>query len=321
MKEIKITDIEGIKIGQAQDRTGGTGCTVFIAPNGAYTGVDVRGGGPASRETTLLEPRAAADKINAVVLSGGSAFGLDAAGGVMKYLEEKKIGFDVGITVVPLVCQSCIFDLGVGDCKARPDVDMGYKACEDAFSDSEPKQGSYGAGTGASVGKLFMMKRAMKSGIGFYAVDVNGLKVGAAAVINAFGDIYENGKRIAGLLNEEKTALSEISVKEGMYKNIAPVENRFTGNTSICCVITNAKFDKSQMNKIAAMASNGLVRAVSPVNTTADGDSVYAMSTGDFTADINAVGTLAADVLEKACINAVKNTEEMFGFKAFKNLL
>ena len=320
MKEIKITDIEGIKIGQAQDRTGGTGCTVFIAPNGAYTGVDVRGGGPASRETTLLDPRAAADKINAVVLSGGSAFGLDAAGGVMKYLEEKKIGFDVGITVVPLVCQSCIFDLAVGDLNARPDVDMGYKACEDAFSDSELKQGNYGAGTGASIGKLFLRERAMKSGIGFYAVDINGLKVGAAAVINAFGDIHENGKRIAGLLNEETTALSEFSVKEGMYKNIVPVENRFTGNTSICCVITNAKFDKSQMNKIAAMASNGLVRAVSPVNTTADGDSVYAMSTGNFSADINTVGTLAADTLEKACLNAVKNAESMFGFKGFKDL-
>ncbi len=320
MKEIKITDIEGIKIGQASDRTGGTGCTVFIAPNGAYTGVDVRGGGPASRETTLLEPRAAADKINAVVLSGGSAFGLDAAGGVMKYLEEKNIGFDVGITVVPLVCQSSIFDLGVADCKARPNVEMGYKACEDAFENNAPQQGNYGAGTGASIGKLYGMERAMKSGIGFYAAEINGLKMGAAAVLNALGDVYENGVRIAGMLNEDKTALSNISVKDGMYKNIAPVENRFTGNTTICCVITNAKFDKAQMNKIAAMASNGLVRAVSPVNTTADGDSVYAMSTGDFIADINTVGTLAADVLEKACINAAKNAESMFGLKSYKEL-
>ncbi|MBR6399868.1 MAG: P1 family peptidase [Firmicutes bacterium] len=318
MREISITDIEGIKIGQAQDMAGGTGCTVFIAPDGAAAGVDVRGGGPASRETTLLEPRAAADSINAVLLSGGSAFGLDAAGGVMRFLEERKIGFDVGVTVVPLVCQSCIFDLTVADKNCRPDADMAYKACEAAFSGEKLVQGCVGAGTGASVGKLYGMDRAMKSGIGFYAVELNGLKVGAAAVVNALGDVYENKERIAGLLNEDKTGLSD--TREEMYKNTVIAENLFTGNTTICCVVTNADFDKAQAGKVASMAQNGLVRAIDPVNTTADGDSVYAICTGKVRADINVTGTLAAQVLEKAVINAVKNAEPMYGLKAYKDL-
>ncbi len=314
MKEIKITDIENIKIGQAQDFDGGTGCTVFIAPKGASVGLDIRGGGPASRDTQLLDPRAMMETVNAVLLSGGSAFGLDAAGGVMKYLEERKIGFEVGVTTVPIVCQSSLFDLVVGDASCRPTAQMAYMACEAAFNGEELKQGCYGAGTGASVGKLYGMERAVKSGIGFYAVDLFGLKMGAAAAVNAFGDVYENGREIAGLLNEDGSGF--ISTREAMYRKTDPVENRFTGNTTICCVVTNAAFDKSKMNKIAAMAQNGIVRAITPVNTTADGDSVYAMSTGDFKADINVVGTLAADVLEKAVINAVKNAEPMFGLKA-----
>jgi len=322
LKEIKITDIEGIKIGNAQDAGGGTGCTVLIAPNGAPAGVDVRGGGPASRESQLLNPVMSMTKIHAVLLSGGSAFGLDAAGGVMRFLEEKDIGFDVGVTKVPLVCASCLFDLVVGDFRCRPDADMAYKACMDAFENNSPEQGCVGAGTGATVGKVNGAESALKSGLGIYAEEVNGLKVGAVAAVNAFGDIFENGKQISGAVNADKTAF--LSTEEEMYKTVVPVsvEDRFSAgtNTTICCVVTNARFNKAEMNKIAAMAQDGMSRAIRPVHTAMDGDTVYAMSTGSFAADLNVVGTLAARVLEKAIANAAKNAETMYGFTAAKDL-
>ena len=205
MKEIKITDIENIKIGNAQNIEAATGCTVIICERGANTSLDVRGGGPASRESELTKPLATTEVIHAVLLSGGSAFGLDASGGVMKYLEERNIGFDVGVTKVPLVCESCIFDLRVGDYKVRPDIEMGYNACIDA-QNNNPKMGNYGAGTGASVGKILGVDYAMKSGLGFYALEVDGVKVGAVVSVNAFGDIfdYDTGKKLAGLLGEDK---------------------------------------------------------------------------------------------------------------------
>lgn len=318
MKEIKITDINGIRIGNAQDEAGGTGCTVIIAENGAYGGVDIRGGGPASRETPILSPLAATDRVHAVLLSGGSAFGLDAAGGVMEFLEEKGIGFDVGITHVPIVCQSCIFDLVVGDKNCRPTKEMAKKACEDAWQNNDPQQGCAGAGMGATVGKVHGFAGWMKSGMGLYAAEVNGLQVGAVAVVNALGDVFENGKKIAGLTNDSQTAFLDSA--EEMYKNISPIKNRFTDNTTICCVVTNAVFDKSSMNKIAAMAHNGMVRAISPVNTGSDGDSVYAVSVGDFKADTDVVGTLAAQVLEKAIINAVKHAKSAYGITAAADL-
>lgn len=317
MKEISILDIEGVKIGNASDKKGLTGVTAIICPDGAPCGVDIHGGGPASRETQLLNPLAAAEKIHAVILSGGSAFGLDCAGGVMEYLEEKGIGFDTGITKVPLVCTSCIFDLVIGDYKCRPDKKMGYEAAENAFKGLF-KEGSEGAGTGATVGKLKGPGFMMKSGIGAYAAECGGLKMGAVVCVNALGDIYENGKIIAGLLNEEKSDFADSS-KE-LLKSISPKENLFTSNTTIGAVITNAEFDKTQMNKIAAMAHNAYAKAICPVNTTADGDSVYALSTGGYSADINAAGTLAAFVMEKAIIHAVKSAESINGVISFADL-
>lgn len=321
MKEIKITDIENIKIGNAQNIEAATGCTVIICERGANTSLDVRGGGPASRESELTKPFATTEIIHAVLLSGGSAFGLDASGGVMKYLEERNIGFDVGVTKVPLVCESCIFDLRIGDYKVRPDIEMGYNACIDA-QNNNPKMGNYGAGTGASVGKILGADYAMKSGLGFYALEVDGVKVGAVVSVNAFGDIfdYDTGEKLAGLLGEDKKKFR--SSEEELIKLTRDKEISFNlvENTTIGAIITNANFTKTQMGKIASMAHNGFARTIKPVHTTLDGDSIYAMSVGDIKASIDAVGSLAAIVMGRAINNAVKNAESSYGLKAYKDI-
>lgn len=320
MKEIAINEIENIRIGNAQNYDGGTGCTVIICENGAPTGLDVRGGGPASRESELLKPVASADKIYAVLLSGGSAFGLDAAGGVMKYLEERDIGYDVGVTKVPLVCQSCIFDLTVASKDVRPDGKMAYEACIDS-ENNQIVQGNIGAGTGASVGKILGMDYAMKSGLGCYAVQSGELKIGAIVSVNALGDIfdYDTNEKIAGLLSEDKNGFR--SSEEQLIKSSTGDENLFTANTTIGVIITNGKFNKTQMNKIASMGHNGYARTINPLHTTADGDSIYAMSVGEVEANIDAVGTLAAKVMGKAVNNAIKNTKSMYNLKAYNELL
>ena len=303
MKEIKITEIENIRIGSAENKEAGTGCTVIICERGAAAGLDVRGGGPASRESELLKPMAAADVIQAVLLSGGSAFGLDAAGGVMEYLEERGIGFDVGITKVPLVCESCLFDLMVGDFKTRPDKAMGYAACEGAEKNNY-QDGNFGAGTGASVGKLGDKSLCMKGGIGSYAVQIGDLKVGAIVAVNARGDIYDwkDGKKVAGLLNADR-------------KTFAATEN-----TTIGAVITNAAFPKSSLCKIAGMAHDGYARAIRPVHTSSDGDSIYALSVGDVKADQDMVGTLGAQVMAEAILRAVRSAESAYGLVGAKDL-
>ncbi len=305
LKEIPITDIENVYIGQTEDPVGMTGVTVIASKEGFAAGMDVRGGGPASREGELLKPLAAAHKIHAVVLGGGSAFGLAAAGGVMKYMEEHDIGYDVGITKVPLVVQSDIFDLGIGDYKARPDEAMGYEATRRAFEEPNYRDGSFGAGCGATVGKVLGMEYSMKSGIGSFAVEKDGLKIGAIVVVNAIGDVFDHktGKKIAGLLNEDKTGFR--SAYEVMGNTIRARDNKFTDNTTIGVVITNAKFDKSQLSKIAGMAHDGYARSISPVHTSADGDTIYAVSTGEITADQDLVGVIAAEVMSETIKKAV----------------
>ncbi len=322
MKEISILEIENIKIGNAEDREGATGCTVILAEKGATAGVDVRGGGPASRETQLLNPVAAAEVIHAVLLSGGSAFGLDAAGGVMKYLEQRDIGVDTGVAKVPLVCASCLFDLQLVTKDVRPDKEMGYRACVNADQGSGNYQdGNFGAGTGATVGKFKGPDHMMKTGIGSYASQVGDIQVGAVVAVNALGDIFDHatGLQIAGLLNEEKNGL--LSTEQEMYKQAGEIRDLFTGNTTIGAVITNAKFSKTQMNKIAAMAQNGYARSIRPVHTQADGDTLYALSVGDVTADINAVGTLAAQVTAEAIKKAVFSAESAYGLLSARDLL
>ena len=318
LKEINIMDIGGFKVGHAQDEIGMTGVTVILCDEAAPAGVDIRGGGPASRETPLLAPTADAKGIHALLLSGGSAFGLDAAGGVMRYLEERNIGFDTGVTKVPLVCQSSLFDLRIGDMKARPDQTMGYQACENA-STKPMEQGNVGAGTGCTVGKIKGAEHCMKSGIGAYAAQVGELKVGAIVAVNALGDIFDvdTGKQIAGLLDDENRLASS---EEALYNIVKRPTNLFTGNTTIGAILTNARMDKTAMNKIASMAHNGYARAIRPVHTMADGDSIYALSLGDVVSDINAVGTLSAYVMAKAIASGVRAAKGACGLLAARDL-
>lgn len=311
MKEIGIMEVGGFKVGHAQNEAAATGCTVILCDNMSPAGLDVRGGGPASRESQILSPVAAAENINAILLSGGSAFGLDAAGGVQKYLEERNIGFDAGVTKVPLVSQSCLFDLGVGSKDVRPDAAMAYAACENASYDA-PAEGNVGAGTGCSVGKYRGMNRAMKSGFGTCALQAGPLKVGALVAVNALGDIYDrNGKQIAGLLTPEKDGLS--NTLDELFRDVTLAGSLFTGNTTLGVIVTNAKFHKTQLTKIAGMTHNGYARAIRPVHTTADGDSIYALSLGELPGDVNVVGAMATRAMELAIVRAVRAAKPAYG--------
>ena len=301
MKEIGIMEVGGFRVGHAQNEEAMTGCTVVLLDEMSPAGLDVRGSGPASRESQILAPVAQADSINAVLLSGGSAFGLDAAGGVQRYLEERGIGFDVGVTKVPLVCQSCLFDLGIGRMDVRPDAAMAYRACE-AAGYEPPREGSVGAGTGCTVGKYRGMARSMKSGFGTFALQSGPLKVGAMVAVNALGDIYDNGVQIAGLRSADGKSL--VSTIEEMIEDVAAPENLFSGNTTLGIVVTNARLNKNQLTKVAGMTHNGFARAIRPVHTNADGDSIYALSTGSVEANLNVVGVMAAKAMERAIVRA-----------------
>lgn len=328
MKEISICEIENIHIGNSENKEAATGCTVIVCENGAPAGLDVRGGGPASRETELLKPLANADQIHAVLLSGGSAYGLDAAGGVMENLEKRGIGLPVGNMIVPLVCQSCLFDLTVGDGTVRPDKKMGYEACEHAWTgkNGNYQDGNFGAGTGASVGKICGSEFSMKAGIGSYAVQLGALKVGAIVAVNAIGDIYDwkTGKKIAGLLDTDKKTFrsSEKWIYESYEKASADTgkNDKFVTNTSLGVVLTNAKFNKAELCKIAGMTHNGYARSIRPVHTSMDGDSIYALSVGEVPADKDFVGTLAAEVMSEAILRAVKSADSAYGLPAAKDL-
>lgn len=318
MQEIGILEVGGFQVGQAQDLDAATGITVLLCDTCAPAGVDIRGGGPASRETPLLDPRAASAGIHALVLSGGSAFALDAAGGVMRYLEERDIGFDVGVTRVPLVCQSCVFDLAIGRKDVRPDAAMAYQACLNARRDTV-EEGCVGAGTGCTVGKCGGADFAMKSGLGTYAVRNGDLCVGAIVAVNAMGDIYDidTGKQLAGLRSEDGTGLR--SSEEFIYAMEAQKAAGYAANTTIGAIVTNAAFDKSKMGKIAAMAHNGFARTIRPVHTSNDGDSIYALSLGTVEANIDVVGTLASYVMGKAVGRAVRAAHGMCGFPAMRD--
>lgn len=304
VQEIAITDLEGLRIGNAQDEEAKTGVTVLVFDKGAKLGVDISGGGPASRETTLASPVTADNPINSVVLSGGSAFGLAASTGVVKYLEEHGIGYETGYAKVPLVAQSCIYDLNVGRSDIRPDAKMGYAACVDAEK-NQPKGGENGAGTGASVGKIYGMQRATKTGMGIYAVAVGELKMAAVVVLNALGDIFdpESGKQIAGLRAEDGNGFA--STCQELYK-ISQHTDLFNTNTTIGAIVTNAAFSKAELTKLASMTRCAYARCINPVGTMADGDSIYAASIGNVSADLNMAGTLAAEVMAKAIVRATQ---------------
>lgn len=311
IEEINIAEFDTVKIGHAQDNENMTGVTVLLFDKKAIAGIDISGGGPASRETPLLDPQKACDNIHAIVLSGGSAFGLEAGSGVAKYLEEHGIGFETGYAKVPLVCQSCIYDLSIGSASVRPDIKMGYDACENARVGNQVC-GIVGAGTGATVGKLTTMRRSMKSGLGIYACKVGNLKMAAIVVVNALGDIfdYDTKEKIAGMLNHDRTDFADIETE--MYRGIQvgfhsgeTEEKQYASNTTIGVIITNGKFSKADMNKIASMTRNAYARCINPVGTTADGDTIYAVSAGEIEAEINTAGILAARTMGEAIKRAI----------------
>ena len=319
MREITFSAIEDIKVGHAQNLEAATGCTVVLCEEGATAGVDVRGGAPGTRETDLLNPVNLVEKAHAIFLAGGSAFGLDAAAGIMRYLEEKQVGFDVQVTKVHIVCGAVLFDLAIGDHRVRPDKEMGYQACLNACS-TECGQGNIGAGAGATVGKIHGMQHAMKSGLGSHALQVDALKIGALVAVNCLGDVIDpnTGERLAGPLNEDMRTLGD--TEEIMVKSYTNPKDLFGSNTTIGVVAINAELTKSQVTKVASMAQDGYARTMRPAHSMIDGDTIFALATGKVRADVNVVGLLAARVVERAVTAAVKNTASLCGFKCYADL-
>ena len=315
-----ITDIPGIKIGHFTDKRRPTGCTVILTESGATAGVDVRGAAPGTRETDLLDPKNLVQQVHAIVLSGGSAFGLDTATGVVKYLEERGIGYDVGVAKVPIVPAAILFDLTVGDAKIRPDAAAGYEACKNA-SDKMPTEGNVGAGAGATVGKLFGNNRAMKGGIGTASIKLpNGFIVGAIVAVNAVGDIFENGKMIAGARTADGKKL--MGTMNAILRGDNPPPILGGTNTTIGVVATNARLDKAQCQKIAQMAHDGLARTINPSHTMFDGDTIFSLATGKIeqTANVTLLGALAAEAMAQAVIRAVKAAKSIPGFPSASEL-
>lgn len=325
-----LTDIRGLLVGHAHDLQALTGCTVVLCPPGATAGVDQRGGAPGTRETDLLHPMHMVTQVHAVLLTGGSAFGLDAAAGVMRYLEEQGAGFDVGVGVVPIVPAAVIFDLAVGRADLRPDAEMGYRACQQASNQSVPL-GNVGAGAGATVGKLLGLSQATKSGLGCATLEVGGgLLVSALMVVNVLGEVIDpdSGQILAGARraqtgdSDTKTSpfVSSLDLMRRQAELSAPAETSGLTNTAIGVVATNASLSKEQANKVAQMAHNGLARSVRPAHTMLDGDTIFALATGDQPADVNVIGAFAAEAVSRAVVNAVQSAESVAGLPAAKDL-
>jgi len=311
-----LTDIPGIEIGHADNEDALTGCTVILCRKGAVGGVDVRGGAPGTRETDLLNPLNLVEKVHAITLAGGSAFGLDATSGVMRYLDENHVGFETGAGRVPIVPAAILFDLALGSASVRPNAEMGYRAAASA-STGEMRQGNLGAGMGASVGKIFGMKSAMKSGLGMASMDIGGgILIAALAAVNAFGDVIDpqTGEILAGARSTNIRPLQLGS--PGYFADTLETMRSFAGrtvlgfatraNTVIGVVATNANLTKAETNKVAQMAQDGLARAVRPAHTMLDGDTIFALATGSKKADVSIVGAFAAEVFSQAVVNAVK---------------
>lgn len=376
---VDITDIKGFKLGNAENTDAATGCTVIIAEKGATAGVDVRGGGPATRETDLLRSENTIDKIHAVVISGGSAYGLEAGSGVMRELENMKIGHRVSNCIVPIVCQASLFDLNVGQPDVRPDRTMGVKAVHNAFCGGEFHHGNYGAGTGASVGKFYGMNRAMKTGLGTFACSDGEIEVGAITAVNAFADVYDgrnhviagllsaDGKRIDGTIRPLKNCVAaessynmknkmepffnkrkeeeefaepetteEVRVEPAPAETVKPAEPEETSavnkepedmgygitfNTTISCLITNAKLTKAQCNKLASILHDGYARAIKPVHSTMDGDTIFVMTTGEKDVNFDAFAALATDIVQYSVIDGAISAESAYGLSAAREFL
>jgi L-aminopeptidase/D-esterase-like protein len=302
-----ITDIAGLKVGHFTDARRPTGCTVVLCEHGATCGVDVRGAAPGTRETDLLDPRNVIEQVHAVLLCGGSAFGLAAADGVMRWLDERGHGVPVGPARVPIVPAAVLFDLWVGDARIRPDAAAGYAACE-AATTSSPAQGSVGAGTGATVGKLFGIEHAMKGGIGTASIKVGAITVAALVAVNAIGDVVDpgTGRVIAGSRGADGRTPrdSMASIRRGDL----PERLQAGMATTIGIVATDARLTKAQANKLASTAHDGLARSINPVHTQTDGDTLFALATGGsgLSGNLTVLGALAADVTARAVLNAVR---------------
>ena len=312
-----LTAIAGIEVGHFTDSRRPTGCTVILARGGAVAGVDVRGASPGTRVTDLLSPVNAIDTVHAVVLAGGSAFGLDAASGVMRWLDERGIGLAIGSFTVPIVPAAILFDLWVGDARIRPDADAGYAACE-AASGGTVAEGNVGAGAGASVGKLFGIERAMKGGVGTASIEVGGITVAALVAVNAIGDVVDpaTGRIVAGARSADGSRLADTmaSLKRGeLPARLLPVQAGAA--TTIAVVATDAVLTKAEATKVAQMAHDGLARSINPIHTSGDGDVVFALATGAARrpAPVTLVGALAADVLAEAVLRAVRAATSIGG--------
>jgi L-aminopeptidase/D-esterase-like protein len=323
-----ITDVPGIRVGHASDLEGLTGCTVVLCEKGAVGGVDQRGGAPGTRETDLLRPMHLVQEVHAVLLAGGSAFGLAAADGVMRYLEERGVGFDARVARVPIVPAAILFDLDLGDPQARPDAAMGYAACQ-AASDGPVAEGNVGAGTGATLGKVLGMGRAMKSGLGSAAVPLgDGLVVGALVAVNPLGDVVDpqSGTILAGARKPDAEELADtLAVMKTMLGMMtarfdSPDGPGAGSNTVIGVVATNARLTKEEANKVAQMAQDGVARAVRPAHTMFDGDTLFALSTRGERADVNVIGAYAAEIVAAAAVRAAKATEGAGGLPAWRDL-
>ena len=374
LKRIDITEIEGFRLGNAEDKRRGTGCTVIISEEGATAGVDVRGSAPATRETDLLKSENSIQKINAVLISGGSAYGLEAGSGVANELERKNIGYKIGEICVPIICQASLFDLWVGRDDIRPDKLMGMKCVENAYL-GKFSHGNYGAGTGASVGKLFGIERAMKTGLGTYACQIDELQIGAVTAVNALADVYDvNGKIVAGMLDddgwtimgsitvlkenvlpdkndEEKldddaeslnhhTDTEDVNLSEGSEETKEAKEESLDKedereeinesifdkidlpfNTTISCLITNAKLTKAECNKLASILHDGFARAIKPVHTSMDGDTIFVMTTGAVDVNFDAFAALSTDIVQYSIIDSALSAEDAYNLKSASHFI
>ena len=318
-----LTAVQGITVGQQTLKERPTGCTVVIAEKGATAGVDVRGSAPGTRETDVLNPTATVDQVHAIVLSGGSAFGLDAASGVVRALEQRGVGFKFGGAVVPIVPAAILFDLGVGDGSIRPGADCGYAAAQ-ASNAGPIEEGNVGAGAGATIGKMAGRERAMKGGLGTASISLqDGLVVAALVAVNARGDIIDpaNGKLVAGMRTDDGKALADVRQWMRAPRQQMPAVEPLQ-HTTIGVVATNAVLTKTQATKVAQMAHDGLARAIVPAHTTNDGDAIFALATGTRTgpADVDAIGALAAEAMADAILRAVRAATGIPGYPAARDL-
>lgn len=311
--------IEGVRVGHVEDFEGVTGCTVVLLPPGTRGGVEVRGGAPGTRETDLLDPLCLVEEVHAFVLAGGSAFGLAASTGVVRFLEESGVGFDTGVARVPIVPAGVIYDLGIGDPSARPDEEMGYRACRRA-SEELMGQGNVGAGMGATVGKILGYRYCTKGGLGTAFFEGENLKVFAMAVVNAFGDVVdEDGRILAGVRDAGGGFLSTERV---MRETAGERSSQVPGtNTTLGVVVCNARLSKADVNWVARRGHHGLARAISPSHTKLDGDLVFAAATGEVEASADLVGALGASLLAEAVRSAVRHAESVAGVPAARDVV